>query len=61
MHQALGRDHQDVAKTYYNIGHVRQQQAKLPEVLEAYQKSLDVEIKIHGLKHLDHSQEASEV
>ena len=51
-HQALGCNHQDMAKTYNCISNVRQQQAKLSEVLEACQKPLDIEIKLHGLEHL---------
>ena len=48
---SLGREHPGVAGTYNNIGEVYRQQAKYPEALNMYQKSLDINIKVHGCNH----------
>ena len=47
--KTLGRNHLEVANTQNNIGEVFRQQAKYPEALEMFQKSLAT--KVLGLEH----------
>ena len=50
-HQALGRDHLDVARTKNNIALVLDKHTKYPEALQMHQEVFEVRLKTLGPNH----------
>lgn len=53
VQEMLGTDQLDLAKTYNSIGHVHVKQGNHDDALDAYTRSLESMVKVHGRKHPD--------